>query len=90
MIFVNYGGGGYYFFKHARWNGEFPPNYFCTDKQCVETTLSLFLTPKICSFDAKFSYAVVYSRVIFTVFSHSKKKKKLLFEVILFDMESIT
>ncbi|XP_078348183.1 heparan-alpha-glucosaminide N-acetyltransferase-like isoform X1 [Oculina patagonica] len=21
MIFVNYGGGGYYFFKHARWNG---------------------------------------------------------------------
>ena len=23
MIFVNYGGGGYYFFKHARWDGEF-------------------------------------------------------------------
>ena len=23
MIFVNYGGGGYYFFKHARWNGEY-------------------------------------------------------------------
>ena len=22
MIFVNSGGGGYYFFKHARWNGE--------------------------------------------------------------------
>ena len=22
MIFVNYRGGGYYFFKHARWNGE--------------------------------------------------------------------
>ena len=23
MIFVNYRGGGYYFFKHARWNGKF-------------------------------------------------------------------
>ena len=22
MIFVNYGGGGYYFFEHARWNGK--------------------------------------------------------------------
>ena len=22
MIFVNYGGGGYWFFAHARWNGE--------------------------------------------------------------------
>ena len=23
MIFVNYGGGGYYFFGHAVWNGEY-------------------------------------------------------------------
>ena len=22
MIFVNYGGGGYYFFGHAAWNGK--------------------------------------------------------------------
>lgn len=22
MIFVNYGGGGYYFFGHAVWNGK--------------------------------------------------------------------
>jgi heparan-alpha-glucosaminide N-acetyltransferase len=21
MIFVNYGGGGYYFFQHSKWNG---------------------------------------------------------------------
>ena len=28
MIFVNYGGGGYYFFKHARWNGEFLLKYY--------------------------------------------------------------
>ena len=23
MIFVNYGGGGYYFFQHAVWNGKY-------------------------------------------------------------------
>jgi len=23
MIFVNYGGGGYYFFGHATWNGKY-------------------------------------------------------------------
>jgi len=23
MIFVNYGGGGYYFFGHAAWNGKY-------------------------------------------------------------------
>ena len=23
MIFVNYGGGGYWFFAHARWNGKY-------------------------------------------------------------------
>lgn len=22
MVFVNYGGGGYWFFQHAPWNGE--------------------------------------------------------------------
>ena len=31
MIFVNYGGGGYYFFKHARWNGEFLSKLFLID-----------------------------------------------------------
>ena len=23
MVFVNFGGGGYWFFEHSKWNGEF-------------------------------------------------------------------
>ena len=28
MIFVNYGGGGYWFFDHSRWNGKSIPLSF--------------------------------------------------------------
>ena len=42
MIFVNYGGGGYYFFGHAVWNGELSSYSLTQFAQNLRVDLYLF------------------------------------------------
>lgn len=77
MVFVNFGGGGYWFFEHSKWNGEFG---VCVQDSAFNQVLgNVVATEKKCPYARNVMHEVI-SRFIIILTSYCLFKVSVVYQ----------